>query len=292
MTGLFTPPLNDADLKALTASCGSGPFYFAVASLWRSGEGFPKELKQAYVFGEYPELVQALVSAGVDVVGKRKGERIPKTPRKTGYFTGKRVALIGPAPHITSRNQSRKLSGYDAIVRVNRTYPVKPDLARTTTGRTDVWYPALPIVRYEINVYLSQDPTPPFVRTEALDWEYPEAFNHLLQPWSFTRWQCDEATGCSSNRGMIAIMDIMAENPAELYITGITFYQTGAYFDGYLHESQAKHAAHTEAVKGHIGTHNPSADLLYFAKHIATLPNVKVDKELQNVLSEHATVPA
>lgn len=292
MTGLFTPPLNDDQLKALTASCGSGPFFYAVAGMWRKGETFPKEMTQAYVFGDHPELVQALVSAGIDVVGKAQGERKPKHQRKTGYFTGKRVALIGPAPHITSRNQSRKLSGYDAIVRVNRTYPVKPELARTTTGRTDVWYPALPIVRYEINVYLSQDPNPPFVRTEALDFEYPEAFNHLLQPWSFTRWQTDEATGCASNRGMVAIMDIINEDPAELYITGITFYQTGAYFAGYLHEAHADKVAHMEAVKGHIGTHNPSADLLYFAKHIATLPNVKVDKELQNVLSEHAQIPA
>jgi hypothetical protein len=285
MLAIFAGAISDEQMRALIPN-GVGACHFGRADAFDPRNGITINFTEAIIYGNYPVLAEYLLARGVNVNGKQA----PKPERKyaQGMFTGKRVALIGPAPHITKRSQVAKLKGYDYICRINRDFPVKPKVAKTTTDRTDVWYPALPLIWYEANGYFSQGMTA-LVKTEIPDHEFPSDFMHLKRPLTVDRNSVDMLTGCSANRGMIAIMDIIEENPAELYITGITFYQDGIYHDEYLPEQYKAHEYYKPEVKGHIGNHNPLSDLSYFAENIAILPQVKTDKELSRVLSEFKT---
>jgi hypothetical protein len=283
MTGVFTPNIGDEQLEALTSSeVGASVHY--IAQHWKPSDGL-HGITKAIVVGQYPALRQALKDAGIPIYDKSEPNQVFKfinevqrveLPRNTGIFTGKRVALVGPAPHITNRSQVKKLKGYDLIVRINRDYPVSDAVAQKTTPRTDVWYACLPMIR-QSKVHKGV-----LIKTEAPEWERALGFEYsdmTTDPKIF-----DRMTGCRTNRGFMAIMDILCEQPAELYITGITFYRGGAYHPQYLDDQS--YNEYTASVKGKIGNHDPEAQLRYFAENVAILPNVTMDKELHHVLSE------
>ena len=272
MIGVFSPDMTDLDIKAHLPSVG-GPFVFYRADLW-DGDG--RGMTEAIVIGNYPHIIASLTAQGIKVLNGK-----PKI-KDGNPFKGKRVALIGPAPHITKRSQVSKLKGYDVICRANLSYPVSADVARMTTGRTDVWYPSLPIIRGERSLY---GQLPEYVRTEAWEHEIHDSF-FPVSPIEIDLIELDRVTGCRNNRGFMAIMDILSCEPKELYITGITFYKGGAYHDGYLPDGVEDNAS---TVEGRIGLHDPEAQLSYFAEKIAILPQVKTDKELSRVLSEFKT---
>jgi hypothetical protein len=107
-----------------------------------------------------------------------------------------------------------------------------------------------------------------------------------MVPLNIVHEDLDVAVGSRTNRGLVAIADVLAGNPKELYITGITFYRGGAYHAGYL-PAQYEHINETHTKNmGVVGTHDPSRDLAYFVEKFAKLPNIKTDKELSRVLSE------
>jgi len=277
MIGVFTPPVSDEQLKALLPN-GGGAFSFYRIDLW-DGEGL--DIEHALLYGKNERLEQHLAANGIPFthVGRYDG-------LKRLDYAGKRVALIGPAPHVMTRSQVAKLSKYDIIARVNFGYPVSPEVASKTTDRTDVWYTSLPIARGERMI---PDKMPPYIKTELAWWEVDDRMRPHMTPLDIVHVELDRAVGCRTNRGLVAIADILAGNPAELYITGMTFYRWGAYYPGYLPPEHEKQNAIQAKRMGKVGTHDPSLDLAYFARNFAILPNVKTDKELSRVLSELET---
>jgi hypothetical protein len=283
MIGVFTPDWSDEQRQALVSS-DAGALSFYLAPKWKPEDGFGM-MSKAIVVGDYPVLRQALKDAGIPVYERLESgqkekvfapERPLTLPLFEGIYTGKRVAIVGPAPHITKRPQVKKLKGYDIIVRINSSYPVHPNVAKMTTNRTDVWYPCLPFVR-DGKMHGGA-----IIRTESMHHERVVGFQY--SEMTTNPKHLDHVTGCRTNRGFMAIMDVINEEPKELYITGITFYKGVAYHDEYLNDPE--YLKYTTDVQGHIGEHNPDAQLKYFAQNVAILPNVTMDKELHHVLSE------
>lgn len=189
-------------------------------------------------------------------------------------FQGKTVALTGPAPHILREPQD--LSRFDIVARVNMMVPMSEALIRATGNRCDVWYPSNQVL--ERHPELCALPEVKLIRTTSHGAQHiPQAYKHK---WSRTGWNLTaimNEIGCMPNRGLRAMIDILAHNPAELYITGFTFYQAGAYYDGYT--SEETNAAHLIS-GGDMGGHKQKPQIDYFRRHIYKDPRVKLDSWL------------
>lgn len=194
-------------------------------------------------------------------------------------FKGKRVALIGPAPHILDRIQN--FNDYDLVCRVNKTLPVWPSKIREKTGsRCDVWYPANNLLRQQ----------PWFCELIFVDKIRTTKKGSLLIPehsrhkFSKAKWDLEglkAELGCMPNRGLRAMIDILQNKPKELYITGFTFYQgDGAYYEGY---STPEHTKLTAEVAGNLGGHKQEPQIKYFKEKILTHPAVKIDWKIQEL---------
>lgn len=282
MLAIIAAEMPGEEWKALAPS-GVGAFCFMRGDLYRDND-FDNRIKSAIIYGRFPHVEESLTRRGIPWSSSEASYAPPPVPPKHGLYTGKRVALVGPAAHITTRKQN--LSRYDLIVRTNRDYPVKPSVAKTTGKRTDVWYPSLPLVWAGLEVIKGAEL---IIRSEAPDHEFPREHAHKRQYLTIARETVNTKTGCASNRGMIAIIDILAEQPKELYITGITFYRGEPYHSEYLpEEMRERETKKAKDTRGRIGDHDPDLDLAYFVREIANLPHVKLDKELADVVREFA----
>jgi hypothetical protein len=197
-------------------------------------------------------------------------------------FTDKRVVLIAPAPHIVEEKQD--LSGFDVVCRMNKAVPIPKEVKKTTGDRTDVLYltPAVhPNKDWENTKELRVKPNILFstVKGRTLEKYFPYRkklkiidYEHFYNIW-------DEIES-EPNMGLIAISDILSENPKELYITGMTFYQTGGYYKGY--KIPSKEIEQMIKNKGNIFKHRQDPQIEYFKKHFKH--KVKMDKKLTEVI--------
>lgn len=200
-------------------------------------------------------------------------------------FAGKTVAIVGPAPHIAELEQADHINSFDVVVRVNNALPIPDAIKRTTGDRCDVLYVrrkrngmseawhSLKEIRVKTNVLWNSD-------VDLRDYKPFKEKIKIVDPEHY--YALKRKLGCVPNTGFMAIADILAEQPAKLYITGFTFYQTGGYAAAYdVPASQHRRAAER---KGDGPTHRQEPQLAYFRQQFYHLPNIEVDKVLQEVL--------
>jgi hypothetical protein len=197
-------------------------------------------------------------------------------------YTGKRVVLIAPAPHIAEVKQD--LSKYDIVCRMNKAVPLPKEIIKTTGNRTDVLYltPAVhPNKEWENIPELRVKPNILFSTVEGRTIHKYKPFKHKLKIIGYEHFYniWDEIKS-EPNMGLIAISDILSENPKELYITGMTFYQSGGYYKGY--SIPAKEIQEMVEKKGNIFKHRQDPQIAYFKKHFKH--RVKMDKQLSEVM--------
>lgn len=195
----------------------------------------------------------------------------------SSIFKNKRVALIGPAPHILERQQD--FSKYDVVCRVNMMVPITREMLKTTGNRCDVWYPANAVLSAYPELCLSNDVK--IIRTTNKGLALIPI--SCRDKFSKAKWQLEELKkelGCTPNRGLRAIIDILNHRPAELYITGFTFYIGDAYFPGYTNDS---HLELTTKKMGNIGGHKQDSQMKYFKEKIIPNPVVKLDWKLKEL---------
>ncbi len=191
-----------------------------------------------------------------------------------GLFTGKKVVLTGPAPHITEVKQD--LSGYDLVCRLNAMIPLSKELIEATGNRTDVWFPAnlMLILKPELCIY------PKIIRTTRSGEQLvPKIYRCKISYMNPHFEKLKAKIGCTPNRAIRAMVDILKDKPALLYVTGITFYKTGAYYRSYTYYNQAN--KQHEMAKGNVGGHRQEPQFKYFLKYIA--PKIKMDSVLTEI---------
>ncbi len=196
--------------------------------------------------------------------------------KNTGLlFFDKRVALVGPAPHILDSVQD--LSGYDFVCRVNGSIPLSEEMILCTGNRCDVWYPANRMLKVDGNLCLLDEIK--IIRTTKKGAVHiPKKAHHKLNLCTSNFSELKRAVNCVPNRGLKAMVDILSETPKELYITGFTFYQFGSYYDGYVSD---KDRDHQSKKGGNVGNHKQEPQMEYFKSKI--LPFVKVDSKLKEM---------
>lgn len=195
-------------------------------------------------------------------------------------FKGKRVALLGPAPHIIERVQS--FDEYDLVCRINTAVHMPNELVAATGPRCDVWYASDKMVKnhpdyahYEYVQYLRAGRS----RKQYLT---PLAKSKFSEMHGFLSW-ARKLMKCEPNRGMKAIIDILLDKPQLLYITGFTFYQSEkVYYPGYSSPQGEKRNA---TKRGDVGRHLQQPQLKYFCEKVFPQKNVRVDTELLEVVN-------
>lgn len=180
--------------------------------------------------------------------------------KKRALFGGKKVILVAPGP------QSVKLevnsADFDIIVVAGDFWKLNRLLVPRVIPRIDVAYS-----------------NPSFVaRCCWYGWKMPEetvfktAFEHprfdeLQVPEGFVDYnysfeeKCNQV-GCNLTTGMAAIIDILEEKPALLYLHGFNFYKgENAYCKGYASKFDTKLI---ETTKGNLAGHNQEMLLNHF----------------------------
>lgn len=199
-------------------------------------------------------------------------------------FANKRVALIGPAPHIIETDQREKLAGYDVIVRVNNALPLSSKVKDCTGKQTDVLYACYHVpphrswrklreIRLRPNAVWRKDF--PFAK-----WRPHRKRIVVLHPsllWGFREMVCNP------NTGMIAVADILSERPKELYLTGFTFYQNaGEVFEPDYIRRKPDDADEAKAKRGNIARHDQAKQLAWFRQQ--DLSCVTMDGVLKEIV--------
>lgn len=200
-------------------------------------------------------------------------------------FRNKSVAIIGPAP--IQGCQAERIQACDIVVRLNHALPIPPEIAKKTTSRCDVlytWRKVRPTEQWDslLQIRLKTDA---LFKEDFQNWHRRQDYERLkekvalIEPEHF--YGLAKKIGCRPNTGLCAIVEILADQPASLYVTGITFFQNGpAYYDGYLPEDMNEKIT---ASGGNVGKHEQKPQLDYFVREIYPNPTVECSPELDEI---------
>ena len=187
---------------------------------------------------------------------------------------GKRVIYVGPAATLEGKEMGEFIDSFDVVIRSNNSYQI-PDESQVDYGsRCDILY-ASGVFRKQ-NIINSEN-------TEHIKLVCSNRkFHSVIDKCRVFRMDRIK----NQKRfltGIYSLIDILNQNPRELYITGMDFYQsekmyTDFYKIGDLHTADnAKKTLNTY--------HDVDKDLEYFKKHIAFKPNVTLDETLNAIMN-------
>ncbi len=201
--------------------------------------------------------------------------------KSNGLFTGKKVVLIGPAPHITEKFQD--FSDYDLVCRINLQVHMPDVLKKYTGDRIDVWFPTDKMIR-DNHSWAEYDHVKIVRVGESRKRYFTKDTRHKFSRMNGFLSQVRREIKCEPNRGMKAIIDICMDRPSELYITGFTFYQKDvAYYDNYCPASGQQRISKS---KGDVANHRQRPQIKYFIENILPLKFVRIDQELRDVVDQ------
>lgn len=190
-----------------------------------------------------------------------------------------KFVLFGPAPHV--------LEGYFNfpseyhICRVGNVFPLTQKMKWATGSHTDYWYPANQLLAARPEICFHSGIR--YIRITKLGAKYIP--KEVMHKWSRTSWQIEKLQkelGCMPNRGLRAMIDILAQDPQELHIIGFTFYQGEPYYPGY---TTPEHYEYTKKNQGNLSNHRQDPQIKYFKKKILTHPAVRVDAVMEEMFN-------
>lgn len=158
------------------------------------------------------------------------------------FLKDKRVAIVGPAPSLEGLGMGELIDSYDLVVRVNKGFPVEEGLGNDIGNRVDIHYHCLcttmecggPVFYKEMkeqNVFVSC-PYPKYVGPFYND---VVRFENDNRKWNLGFHVMDtdyylniaDWVGTRPNSGTLTIVDLLAYDVKELYITGFTWFRGG-----------------------------------------------------------------
>lgn len=165
------------------------------------------------------------------------------------YLKNKRVIIVGPANSLIGKNQGEFIDSFDVIIRPNNGWDLPENLFLDYGSRTDVVFfrfgPNIPKLKVP-TIMTDQETVDRCVRL-GIKWvvgykgykgrinKFKAMNRHRLRLYEVPRYVDDEITMKAPKipmTGVAAIFETLRHPVKELYITGMTFMQTG-YFVGY-----------------------------------------------------------
>lgn len=164
-----------------------------------------------------------------------------KDPKFNEFVKDKRIIVVGPSPSLEGTGKGEFIDSFDLVVRINKGYPVEPTMVQDIGSRVDIHYHCFhegdntggPI-RYEEmiqdNIYVCC-PYPRNVMPFYIDTERFEQTNNgrLRSHYIATQFYLYLASLMKTrpNSGIGTILDLLAHDVKELYVTGFTFFKDG-----------------------------------------------------------------
>lgn len=243
-TDLSAWPLNINDLK--DEICGIK--MSNVPPFWVSSVPSPEE--QLIDLGQRGDFINCFEDY-------EKSEELEK------LITGKRLAIVGPSPHLNGLGMGELIESYDLVIRINQHFPVPEHQWIDYGKRTDILFNCLNILKLRALGHSVSNHS-----------EYLKSLKFILQPnlsmWDIERqentvraiynnlgkdipWQnvsdgyifkvCRQV-GTICNTGLIGLAVLLNYDVEEIYLTGYTFYNMGKFgkiYNDVYHDEAVKH---------------------------------------------------
>jgi len=164
--------------------------------------------------------------------------------------SGKRVAYVGPSPHLEGKGMGALIDSYDLVVRINQSYHMPEELWKDYGSRTDILMNCMN--EHKMNAMFENLD---FARSlqyivcpMTSMWDYSRVYHFLEyvgQPWHNV---CDgylfkvfKEVGTICNSGLTGIITMLNYDIEELFVTGMTFFNMNTfgsvYYDKYHDEA-------------------------------------------------------
>jgi hypothetical protein len=155
------------------------------------------------------------------------------------YLKGKRIALVGPAPHMTGSKQGELIDSYDRVAKIGKAFQMSGDICDDVGKRIDILYNIL----NDHNGARAAGELNPEELKNQIDWlcssngyffrcklrhaifqrkNKGQVPFHIIDRQYHNEFQ--QEVGGWLNSGFVAILDLLYYDIKELYITGITFF--------------------------------------------------------------------
>lgn len=159
---------------------------------------------------------------------------------------GKKIAIVGPSPHLENLNYGEKIDSYDIVVRLNQKFAIPEKKHKDFGSKTDIMFGSFN--------HLNQsecDKNKDYIKTLKLlvcpmvsMWDLPSQnrwFDSTGVPYHNI---CDghlfkifKEVGTTCNTGFMSLIILLNYNIEEIFITGMTFFDMNkwgnVYFDEY-----------------------------------------------------------
>jgi len=212
-------------------------------------------------------------------------------PEYAEFLKNKRIAVVGPAPHIVGSKQGKLIDSYDLICRVGRSFNIPKELEEDIGTRVDILYNVLndhngERAAGELNIdELSKklkwicSGNGPYFKCKIWNRKF-EIKNNSRIPFHTPNKEhykkITKETGRWINSGFVAIIDLLYYNIKELYITGFTFFAEKN--NNYYYPQYRKPHLYLE------GCYNGEKQLNYMKKLYKKDKRIKCDKVLKKIL--------
>ncbi|MDC3298527.1 hypothetical protein OAU81_00485 [bacterium] len=209
------------------------------------------------------------------------------------YISGKRVAVVGPAGHVSEYKHRDLIESYDIVMRFNSILPIHDDLIPNIGVRTDILCNGLdnnPISCGEYNsklwkklgvkwVFCPYWPHLNYQRQCVKNWNQHNNGlipTHCTDERSFRR--VNDVMNTRPNTGLLGVMYLLHHGIKEMFLTGISFGLGKQYHSGY----KSKYNSYSsEASK----LHNQRIQFIYFKEQYQKYKDIiNVDSTLKELL--------
>jgi hypothetical protein len=178
-----------------------------------------------------------------------------KNKELLSMIAGKRLAFVGPSPHLEGMKQGKMIDGYDFIIRVNQNFHTPAYMVEDYGARTDIGFNCLNVLK--INSLLQNMD---YVRSLKFMvcpmvsmWDIGKVNSFLDStniPWHNVEdgylFKIFKDAGTICNTGLAGIITLLNYDIKELYITGMTFYNMGTFgsiYNDKYHDEAFKHGS-------------------------------------------------
>jgi len=212
----------------------------------------------------------------------------------TNLLKGKRVAVVGPAPHIRGTKQRELIDSYDIVVRINKALPIPANLVEDVGTKTDILYNCLNPWEecggaYNVDMWKKEGaqwvvcPYPPIPPHFSKDIKNFMEYNKNRVPFRYfpigPYQELEKTLGTRPNSGYLAIIDLLMHDIEELYITGFSFFK-----GGYLPEYRQKNEQQVMEFMAKGCGHKQTPQIEHFKSIMRKDSRIKVDKFLEDML--------
>jgi hypothetical protein len=207
-------------------------------------------------------------------------------------ISGKRIAVVGPSPHLEGVGMGDKIDSYDVVCRLNELLPV--GLEKDYGSRSDVLFWSMGCKFMDFFKGMIQDNPEMMSRVQLLvcprhslhvtshhagnfspernvfkNYKSLEIDTEFFHIGDELNTQFETSIGCHPTIGTLALLTLLEYNIRELFVCGMSFYTTKTRYNKY----RSKFGGTLSGPPGH----NINAEISFLQTHLHNYDNISGD---------------